>query len=157
MIICCTVPKIWHVTDVLFVLGNFLPFYSPPPNNPKTKISKKWEKTHPLEISSFNTSVPKIMIKCFTEIWCATDGRMVGQMHRRTDRWTDGWTDGKSEWWVPNLKKSLQMKILSSISLFISPKWQNSFFLWNIKNKLHCYECTYTKTKKQRPPSNLKV
>ena len=35
------------------------------------------------------------MIKCFTvpEIWCVTDGRMVGQ----TDRKTDGWTDGKSD------------------------------------------------------------
>ena len=39
----------------------------------KLKNSKKWKKT--LEISSFNTGVPKIMIICFTvpEIWHVTD------------------------------------------------------------------------------------
>ena len=38
----------------------------------KIKISKKWKKH--LEISSFNTSAPKIMIICYTdpEIWCVT-------------------------------------------------------------------------------------
>ena len=36
------------------------------------KISKKWKKC--LEISSFNTSVPKILITCFSipEVWCVT-------------------------------------------------------------------------------------
>ena len=39
----------------------------------KLKNEKKWKKT--LEISSFNTGVPKIMIICFTvpEIWHVTD------------------------------------------------------------------------------------
>ena len=39
----------------------------------KIKILKKWKKH--LEISSFYTSVPKIMIICYTipEIWCVTD------------------------------------------------------------------------------------
>ena len=39
----------------------------------KMKISKKWKKS--LEISSFYTSVPKIMIICYTvpEIWHVTD------------------------------------------------------------------------------------
>ena len=47
----------------------FLPFY--PTNNPK--IFGKMKK-NPLEISSFYTSVPKIMIICYTisEIWCMT-------------------------------------------------------------------------------------
>ena len=60
------------------------------------------------------------MIKCFTvpEIWCATDEWMVGQ----TDRQMDGWTDGKSDIVVGAQPKSLQMKILSSISFFISQK-----------------------------------
>ena len=33
MIICYTVPEIWHVTDVIFIchLGYFLPFYPHPP------------------------------------------------------------------------------------------------------------------------------
>ena len=60
-------------------LGNFLPFYPHPPPLPppltdqKIKISKKWKKR--LEISSFNTSVSKIMIICFTvaEIRHVTD------------------------------------------------------------------------------------
>ena len=45
----------------------------------KMKISKKWKKH--LEISSFYTCVPKIMIRWCTvhKKWCATD--------RRTDRW----------------------------------------------------------------------
>ena len=45
----------------------------------KIKISKKMKKT--LEISSFYTSVPKIMIRSGTvpEIWCATDGWTEGQ------------------------------------------------------------------------------
>ena len=36
------------------------------------KISKKWKKC--LGISSFNTSVPKILITCFSipEVWCVT-------------------------------------------------------------------------------------
>ena len=39
----------------------------------KMKTSEKWKKH--LEISSFNTSIPKIMIICFPvpEIWCVTD------------------------------------------------------------------------------------
>ena len=42
----------------------------------KMKISKKMKKT-PLEISSFYTCVPKIMIRwpMVPELWCATDGR----------------------------------------------------------------------------------
>ena len=47
---------------MLFILGNFLPFY--PPNNPKNEPPEKTEKG--LEISSFYISVPKIMIKCYT-------------------------------------------------------------------------------------------
>ena len=49
----------------------FLLFY--PPNIPKNEHLKKWKK--PLEILSFYTSVPKIIIICSTvpEIWCVTD------------------------------------------------------------------------------------
>ena len=42
MIIGYTVPEIWHVTDVFFILGNFLPFY--PIKSPKKKIFLKWKK-----------------------------------------------------------------------------------------------------------------
>ena len=55
----------------------FCPFTSPPPpsfKQPKKKnIWKKWKKH--LEISSFYTTVPKIMIICYTvpEIWCVMD------------------------------------------------------------------------------------
>ena len=50
----------------------FYPFI--PLTAPKNKISKKWKKY--LEISSFYTSVPKIMIRWCTvpEIWWATGG-----------------------------------------------------------------------------------
>ena len=44
-----------------------------PPNNPENENFKKMKKC--LEISSFNTGVPKVMIICFTvpEIWRVTD------------------------------------------------------------------------------------
>ena len=71
------VPKIWSVIDRIFfvVLNHFLPFY--PTNNPKYKNFEKWQKTTTkkcLEIS-FYTSVPKIIIICYTvlEIWRMTD------------------------------------------------------------------------------------
>ena len=53
------------------ILGHCLPFYSP--NSPKNEHFKKMKKN--LEISSFNTNVPKIIILCFTflEIWCVTN------------------------------------------------------------------------------------
>ena len=57
---------------------NFLSFWTifcpfTPLTTQKIKILKKWKKH--LEISSFYTSVPKIMIICYTvlEIWCVTD------------------------------------------------------------------------------------
>ena len=52
--------------------------HHPPPTLTaiKMKIQKKWKKKKKsLEISSFYTSVPKLMIICYTipEIWCVTD------------------------------------------------------------------------------------
>ena len=73
MITCYTVPKIWHVMDVIafFHFGQFFALY--PLYNPKNKNFTKIKKT--VEISSFYTSVPKIMILFYTvpEIWCVTD------------------------------------------------------------------------------------
>ena len=56
MIICYTVPEIWHVTDAIFIfhLGYLLP-------SDKWK-SQKNEKKKCLGISSLYTNVPKIMI-----------------------------------------------------------------------------------------------
>ena len=79
IIICYTVPEIWRVTDVtvfvcFFILGNFLPFY--PSKSPKNENLFKNEKNkNAREVSSFNTSVSKIMIIYFTvpEIWHVTD------------------------------------------------------------------------------------
>ena len=61
----------WWMSLFFFILGNFLPFY--PLYNPKNKNFTKIKKT--VEISSFYTSVPKIMILFYTvpEIWCVTD------------------------------------------------------------------------------------
>ena len=65
-------------------MGYFLPFY--PTNDRKIKISKKWKKS--LEISSFYTCVPKIMITRCTvpEIWCAKDRRTDRRMEKVTYR-----------------------------------------------------------------------
>ena len=59
---------------------NFLSFwtifcpFTPPPKNLKNQNFEKMKKKN-LEILSFNTSVLKIMIICYTvlEIWCVTD------------------------------------------------------------------------------------
>ena len=70
MIICYNVPEIWHVMDV--IIFHFGQFFAHPPNIPKKSL-KNLKNT--LEISSFNTSVPKTMSICFTvpEIYCVTD------------------------------------------------------------------------------------
>ena len=74
MIICCAVPEIWCVTDVIIIFhfGRFLPS---PLTAQKIKISKKWKKR--LKISSFYTCVPLIIVISCTvlEIWHTTDGR----------------------------------------------------------------------------------
>ena len=73
MIICYTVPEIWRMTDIIvtFHFGLFFALL-PPLTAQKIKISKTWKKLP--EISSFYTSVPKIMIICYTvpEIWHVT-------------------------------------------------------------------------------------
>ena len=64
----------------------------------KIKIFKKWKKH--LEISSFYTCVPKIMIRwCMVpEIWCVTD--------RQMDRWTDRWKKWHIEVGAPPKNRS---------------------------------------------------
>ena len=69
---------IWQSYDIWFlryevlrmeffvILGHFFYLLSPP-NSPKNKNIKKNQKKNHLEISSFNTSGPKIMIICFTD------------------------------------------------------------------------------------------
>ena len=60
------VPEIWSVTDRIFChFGPFFPFYSPMNLENKKKQ---------LEILSFYTNVPRIMIIGYTvpEIWCMT-------------------------------------------------------------------------------------
>ena len=77
MIIYYTVPKIWHVTDVIIIFHSGLFFaLLASLTTQKIKISIKW-KTF-LEISLFYTCVPKIMIRWCTvpEIWCTTDGQI---------------------------------------------------------------------------------
>ena len=58
-------------TEIFVIFDNFLPIY--PIKTWKIKILKKWKQC--VEISSFYTSVPKIMIICYTvpEIWHMTD------------------------------------------------------------------------------------
>ena len=62
MILRYTVPEIWHVMDVIFIF-HFELFFAllPPPKSPKKQISKNMKKH--LEVSSFYTGVPKIMIR----------------------------------------------------------------------------------------------
>ena len=71
----CMVPDIWSATDRIFLsFWTIFLFPFTPSNNPKNQNLKNWNKQ--LEISSFYTGVPKIMIICYTvpEIWRVTDG-----------------------------------------------------------------------------------
>ena len=75
MIICYTVPEIWCMMDVIiFYFRPFFVLLPPPLTAQKIKIKKKHIHTHQ-NTSSLYTSVPKIMIICYTvsEIWCVTD------------------------------------------------------------------------------------
>ena len=77
-IILYMVSEISTATDrfLFVILSHFLQFY--PPNSPKIEYKyiyiyiKKWKH---LEISSFYTGVPKLMIIGYAvlEIWCMTD------------------------------------------------------------------------------------
>ena len=73
-IICCMVLEIWSMKDRIFViLGHLLPFCT---NNLQKFWNQNFEKMKKhLEISSFYTSVPKLMIICHTtpEIWYITN------------------------------------------------------------------------------------
>ena len=90
MIICYTVPEIWHMMNIISIF-HFELFFCPftPMTARKTNFFQKMQKS--LEISLFCTCVPKIMIKWCTvpEIWFVTDGRK--------ERWTDGQMDVKSD------------------------------------------------------------
>ena len=72
--ICYTVPEIWYVIVVIIIFhfGLFFPLL--PHWQPEKSKWKKKEKKH-LEISSFYTSIPKIIIICYTvsEIRCVVD------------------------------------------------------------------------------------
>ena len=79
MIICYTVPEIWHMTHVIiFHFGLFfVPFYSP--NSPKNENFKKLKTKKSLEMSPFYMCVPKFMIR-----WCT-----VPEIRCAMDRWTN--------------------------------------------------------------------
>ena len=68
---CTKNHEIWKVMDVIviFHFGLYFSLYLTPPNSPKNENFKKMKKR--LEISSFYTSVPKIMIIWYSvpEIW----------------------------------------------------------------------------------------
>ena len=70
------VREISSATNIIFCLFGIFFALLPPIRTQKIKILKKWKrKKKHLEISSFYTSVPKIMIICYTvpEIWHVTD------------------------------------------------------------------------------------
>ena len=72
MIICITVPEIWHVTDaIIFHFGLFCSFL--PPNSLKHENFKKMKKA-PGDIIILHKKNHDHMLYIYTvpEIWCAT-------------------------------------------------------------------------------------
>ena len=62
MIICYTVPEIWHVTDVIFIFYFGLFFALLPPNSPKNQNFKKLEKKAQRYHHFTHQCVRKIMV-----------------------------------------------------------------------------------------------
>ena len=76
-----------------------------------------------MEISSFCTIVPKMMIICYTvSIW-SDDVRFLRYDAQWTDERTERQMDGKSDlWrWVPHLKKSILVFLLNDRKASQSP------------------------------------
>ena len=84
MIICYTLPEIWHVMDVIVIFSFWAIFY---PNSQKNQNYKKMKRTP--EISSFYTCVPKIMVRWW---------RFLRYGMQQTDGQTDRWMDGGKKW-----------------------------------------------------------
>ena len=76
------VPKTKIIWDMEWHWQNFLSFWAifcsfTPLTSQKIKTLRKWKKCP--DILSFYTSVPKIMIICYTapQIWCMTDATVI--------------------------------------------------------------------------------
>ena len=108
-------------------MGYFLPSY---PTNPKNHISFLFFKKKPLEISSFYTSVPKVMTICYTvpKIWCMMDvififhfGLFFALLPQHPEIWCtkDGRTDAKSDIkrWVSHLKTIYSTSFILSFNI----------------------------------------
>ena len=80
MIICYTVPEIWHVTDVIIIF-NFRPFFAIlPTNSPQIKIQKTEKKT-PEDIIFLH-----MCTKNYDQIMYGSwDMVRIGRMDRKTD------------------------------------------------------------------------
>ena len=85
MIICYTVPEIWHVTDVIIIF-NFGPFFAIlPANSPQNQNFKKLKKKTPEDI---------IILHMCTK---NCDQIMYGSRDMVRIGWTDRGTDWKSD------------------------------------------------------------
>ena len=73
MIICYTVPEIWHVTDVIVIFHFGLFFALLPPNSPKNENFNKMKKMAG-SVIILHKCIKKIMVTCYTvpEIWHMT-------------------------------------------------------------------------------------
>ena len=100
------------------------------PLTQKNHISFLFLKKKPLEISSFYTSVPKVMIICYTvpKIWCMMDvififhfGLFFALLPQHPEIWCtkDGRTDAKSDIkrWVSHLKTIYSTSFILSFNI----------------------------------------
>ena len=83
MIICYNILEILHLTDVTFIFSFCAIFCTfTPLKAQKPKVQKKKKRIKHLEISSFYTNVPKIMIICYNgpEIWHLANATFIFQL-----------------------------------------------------------------------------
>ena len=117
----------------LVILGHFLPFY--PNKNPKNQKFEKWKNL--LEISSFHTCVPKIMI-----IWCT-----VPEIQSETGRifchfgsffaLSPPWQPRKSKFW--KTEKTWKYNFTHVYHKWQSYDWCMVLETWSMTDRIFCH------------------
>ena len=113
MILCHTVPEIWHVTDVIciFHFKLFFALLPPAPLPPPPQQSKK-TKFHKMKKTTGDIIILDMWTKNYDHMMYSS-WDMVSK--RWMDRWTDRWTNRKRscksdiQRWVPHLKNFLEV------------------------------------------------
>ena len=86
MIVCYTVPEIWHMTDVIVIFPFGLIFALYPANSPKNQNLKKMKRT-PGDIIILHMCTKNYDQIMYGSCDIVSDRQMDGRTDRQKDRW----------------------------------------------------------------------